>query len=140
MSDQTKHIFYSSKPRVIHMALNIALAPILLYLLGAWAWPPVIQHYIVFAITALMALHYARQRWTAPRLVLDDDGLTCGKFYAVDNIYKAEPSLRSVTLTVLADGKVKSKVISLGWASREDCHSIQQLLVDRFQGEVPENS
>ncbi len=119
------------------MALNIALAPILLYLLGAWSWPPLFRHYIVFIITALMALHYARQRWTAPHLVLDESGLTCGKFYAAENIYKAEPSTRSVTLTLLTDGKVNNKVISLGWASREDCHAIQQLLAGRFQREVP---
>jgi hypothetical protein len=137
MNDQKKHIFYSSKPRVIHMALNIAFAPILLYLLGAWAWPPVIQHYIVFAITGLLALQFARQRWTAPRLVLDESGLTCGAFYPADNIYKAEGSIRSVTLKMLKDGKVKEKIISLGWASREDYKTIVQLLSERFQREVP---
>ena len=137
MNTDSQQLFYSSKPRVIHMALNIALAPILLYLLGAWSWPPLLPHYIVFAITALMALHYARQRWATPRLVLDESGLTSGKFYPADIIYKAEPSLRSVTLTLLADGKVKNKVVSLGWASRPDCQAIQQLLAERFQREVP---
>ncbi len=137
MNGETKHVFYSSKPRVIHMALNIALAPILLYLLGVWAWPPAIPHTIVFVITGLMALHYARQRWTAPRLVLDEKGLYCGTFYPVENIYRAEGSIRSVTLTVLKDGKVKEKIVSLGWASREDYQSIVQLLSKRFQREVP---
>ncbi len=137
MTDEATHLFYSSKPRVVHVALNIALAPILLYLLGAWAWPPELPHYIVFAITGLMALHYARQRWNAPRLVLDDKGLHCGTFYPAENIYRAEASIRSVTLTVLADGKVKEKIISLGWASRDDYKAIVQLLSDRFQREVP---
>jgi len=137
MTDEATHLFYSSKPRVVHVALNIALAPILLYLLGAWAWPPELPHYIVFAITGLMALHYARQRWKAPRLVLDDKGLHCGTFYPAENIYRAEASIRSVTLTVLADGKVKEKIISLGWASRDDYKAIVQLLSDRFQREVP---
>ncbi len=137
MTDEATHLFYSSKPRVVHVALNIALAPILLYLLGAWAWPPELPHYIVFAITGLMALHYARQRWKAPRLVLDDKGLHCGTFYPAENIYRAEGSIRSVTLTVLADGKVKEKIISLGWASRDDYKAIVQLLSDRFQREVP---
>ncbi len=132
-------VFYSSKPRVVHMALNIAIAPVLLYLVGAWKWPPITPHYIVFAITLLMAAHYARQRWNAPRLLLDDSGLTCGKFYPADNIYRAEPSLRSVTLTLLADGAVKTRVVSLGWASRDDCHTIQQLLAERFQRDVPES-
>ncbi|MCP4387638.1 MAG: hypothetical protein GY802_05040 [Gammaproteobacteria bacterium] len=135
-----EQVFYSSKPRLVHMAINIAISPLLLYLIGAWAWPPALPHYIVFAITFLMALHYARQRWNLPRLVLDDNGLVCGKFYAADNIYKAEPSLRSVTLTILADGKVKNKVISLGWASREDCQTIQRVLAARFQRDVPESA
>ncbi|MDH3859770.1 MAG: hypothetical protein OEV07_17380 [Gammaproteobacteria bacterium] len=133
-----QHVFYSSKPRLVHMAINIAIAPVLLYLLGAWAWPPVLQHYIVFAITGLMAVNYARQRWNEPRLVLDANGLLCGKFYAADNIYKAEPSLRSVTLTLLTGGQVKNKVVSLGWASKEDCQTIQQLLAARFQREIPD--
>ena len=137
MTDEATHLFYSSKPRIVHVALNIALAPILLYLLGAWAWPPELPHYIVFAITGLMALQYARQRWKAPRLVLDDKGLHCGTFYPAENIYRAEASIRSVTLTVLADGKVKEKIISLGWASRDDYKAIVQLLSDRFQREVP---
>jgi hypothetical protein len=84
-----------------------------------------------------MALQFARQRWTAPRLVLDESGLTCGAFYSADNIYKAEGSIRSVTLKMLKDGKLKEKVISLGWASREDYKTIVQLLSERFQREVP---
>ena len=137
MNAAAKHMFYSSKPRVIHMALNIALAPVLLYFLGVWAWPPILPHFIVFAITGLMALYYTRQRWTMPRLVLDETGLHCGNFYPLENIYKAEGTIRSVKLTVLKDGKVKEKIISLGWASAEDCRIIKQLLSERFQREVP---
>ena len=132
-----KQVFYASKPRILHMAANITLAPLLLYLLGAWAWPPQLPHYIVFAITALMALHYARRHWSTPRLVLDDSGLYCGAFYASDNIYKATPSIRSVVLTILKDGKVKEKVVSLGWSSRDDYRTIVALLSERFQREVP---
>ncbi len=137
MNAAAKHMFYSSKPRVIHMALNIALAPGLLYFLGVWAWPPILPHFIVFAITGLMALHYTRQRWTRPRLVLDETGLHCGNFYPLENIYKAEGTIRSVKLTVLKDGKVKEIIIRLGWASAEDCRTIKQLLSERFQREVP---
>ena len=137
MSTDSKHVFYASKPRILHMAANITLAPILLYLLGAWSWPPALPHYIVFVITALMALHYARRHWSTPRLVLDETGLHCGDFYAADDIYKADASIRSVVLTVLRDGKVKEKIISLGWASRDDYRSIVQLLGDRFQRDVP---
>ncbi len=136
MNSEARQTFYSSKPRIIHMALNIGFAPILLYLLGVWPWPPVIPHYIVFAITGLLALNYTRQRWTMPRLILDESGLICGKFYPAENIYKAEGTIRSVRLTLLKDGKVKEKMVSLGWASQKDCHAIQQLLSDRFQRET----
>jgi len=137
MSENSKQVFYASKPRILHMAANIAFAPLLLYLLGAWSWPPQLPHYIVFAITALMALHYSRRHWNTPRLELDETGLKCGAFYPADNIYKAEPALRSVALTILKDGKVKEKIISLGWASREDYKAILALLTERFQREVP---
>lgn len=137
MASETKHVFYASKPRIVHMALNITLAPLLLYLLGAWSWPPQLPHYIVFAITSLMALHYARRHWSTPRLVLDDSGLQCGNFYPADNIYKVEPAIRSVVLTILKDGKVKEKILSLGWSSRDDYKVIVQLLAERFQREVP---
>jgi hypothetical protein len=138
MTDSESIKFYSSKPRLIHMSANILFAPILLYLLGVWAWPPTLPHYIVFAITLLMAVHYLRQRWHTPRLVLDEKGLFCGAFYSAENIYRADATLRSVQLTVLKDGKVKQKIISLGWASREDYKAIVQLLSERFQREVPE--
>ena len=120
------------------MAVNIAVAPLLLYLLGVWPWPPSIPHYIVFAISMLIALNYLRQRWHSPRLVLDDKGLFCGAFYPAENIYRADATLRSVQLTILKDGKVKQKIVSLGWASKNDYNSIVQLLGERFQREVPE--
>ena len=137
MNTESRQVFYASKPRILHMAFNITLAPILLYLLGVWSWPPLLPHYIVFAITALMALHYARRHWSTPRLVLDESGLQCGDFYATDDIYKAEAAIRSVVLTILRDGKVKQKVISLGWSSRDDYRVIVQLLGERFQRDVP---
>jgi len=137
MDSDSKQLFYASKPRILHMAANIALAPLLLYLLGAWSWTPQIPHYIVFAITALMALHYARRHWSTPRLALDETGLTCGDFYAAENIYKVEPAIRSIVLTILQDGKVKQKIVSLGWSSRADYKVIVQLLGERFQREVP---
>ena len=120
------------------MAANILFAPILLYLVGVWPWPPTVPHYIVFAITLLMAVHYLRRRWHTARLVLDEKGLFCGRFYPAENIYRADATLRSVQLTLFTEGKVKQKVISLGWASREDYKAIVQLLSERYQREVPE--
>lgn len=132
--------FYARKSHLIHWALNIALAPVLLYLLGAWKWPPEVPHYIVFAITTVLGIRFARRRWRTPQLVLDEEGLFCGRFYAAENIYRAEPSWRSVTLTFLNDGRAQTRVIGLGWASRDDCQRIQQLLAERFQREVPEQN
>ena len=139
MSNGEPQLFYSSKRHVIHMGINIAIAPFLLYLLQIWAWPPVLPHYIVFAITAVLAIRYMRQRIKTPRLLLDDAGLHTDQLYPAENIYRAEPSYKSVTLSYLAEGRVKTKVIGLGWASRTDCEAIQQLLADRFQRDVPEN-
>jgi len=119
------------------MAANILFAPILLYLLGVWPWPPTGPHYIVFAITLLMAVHYLRQRWHTPRLILDDNGLFCGSFYPAENIYRADATVRSVQLTILKDGKVKQKIVSLGWASKDDYRTIVQLLSERFKRETP---
>ena len=137
MDNADPQVFYSSKPRVVHVASNIALAPILLDLAGLWAWPPVLPHYIVFAITFLMAGQYARVRWHAPRLVLDDKGLFCGKFYPIDTIYRAEVAMRAIRLTVLVDGRVTQKTLGLGWASNDDFKKIVELLTTRFQREVP---
>ena len=139
-TELTQHVFYSSKPRLVHVAINIALAPVLLYLVGVWSWPPVPQHYIVFFVFVLIAVNYAHRRWRVPRLVLDERGLTCGKFYADASIYRAEPSLRSVTLTLVEDDQIKTRVVSLGWASAEDCRAIQQLLYERFQREIPQQA
>jgi len=138
MTESESIKFYSSKPRLIHMAVNIAVAPLLLYLLGVWPWPPSMQHYIVFALSMLIAINYLRQRWNSPRLVLDDKGLFCGTFYPAESIYRADATLRSVQLTMLKDGKVKQKIVSLGWASKDDYSRIVQLLSERFQREVPE--
>ena len=135
-ADDTQ-VFFSSKPRVLHVAINIALAPVLLYLFGAWSWPPQLPHYIVFAITSLMALRYARLRWSMPRLVLDDKGLHCGSFYPAETIYKVTPGIRSVALTLVEDGKQEEKIVSLGWSSREDYRRIIALLSERFQRELP---
>jgi hypothetical protein len=39
---------------------------------------------------------------------------------------------------MLKDGKVKQKIVSLGWASKDDYRAIVQLLSERFKSEVPE--
>jgi len=124
--------FYSSKPRLIHMAANIWISPGLLYLAGIWAWPPTTPHYITFFITGLIAIRYSQQRWSSPRLVLDSEGLYCGKYYPAETIHKVEPVLRALKLSLISDGELKDKVISLGWASNDDIKTIVMLAADRF--------
>ena len=132
MSEAGPQVFYSSKPRLVHVALNIALAPVLLYLVGLWSLPPTLPHYVTFAITGLIAHRYARQRWSQPRLVLDEDGLHCGGFYPADSIQRVDTVMRALKLQVLVDGAVSEKVIGLGWASNDDFKRIVQLLTARF--------
>ena len=125
-------IFYSSKPRLLHMAANILIAPALLYLVGLWAWPPTTPHYITFFITGLIAMRYVKQRWSSPRLVFDSEGFYCREYYPAESIQKVEPVLRSIRLSLLKDGESKDKVVSLGWASNDDFKTIINLAVDRF--------
>lgn len=127
-----EYVFYSSKPRVIHMAINIAIAPVLLYLVGIWPWPPTLPHYITFFITGLIGMRYARQRLHQPRLALDEKGLYCGEFYPAESIRNVQTVMRALKLTVLSDGEVKEKIINLGWASNDDFKAIVQLLAERF--------
>ncbi len=133
MNDITQHVFYSSKPRVVHVAINIAASPILLYLLGIWPWPPTLPHYLTFFITGLIGFRYARQRIGQPRLVIDDKGLHFDRFYPAESIRGAQRVLRAVKLTLLQDdGQVTEKVINLGWASNDDFPVIVKLLTERF--------
>ena len=125
-------IFYSSKPRLLHMAANILIAPALLYLVGLWAWPPTMPHYVTFFITGLIAMRYVKQRWSSPRLVFDSEGFYCREYYPAESIQKVEPVLRSIRLSLIKDGESKDKVVSLGWASNDDFKTIINLAVDRF--------
>lgn len=138
MTDSELITFYSSKPRLLHVASNILFAPVLLYLLGIWPWPPLLPHYIVFAITLFLAVRYLRQRWHAPRFVLDETGFFCGDFYPAENIQRIDVTMRSLKLSLLEDGEEKQKHVSLGWASRDDYKTIIQLLSERFPPRTPQ--
>jgi hypothetical protein len=134
MSEQAPVQFYSSKPRLVHMAANIALAPVLLYLVGIWPWPPTMPHYITFAITGLIAMRYARQRWHQPRLIINHEGIYCGNFYSWEAIRNMQTVMRAVKLTLMQeDGTVREKVLNLGWASNSDFKTIVQVLGERYQ-------
>ena len=128
--------FYSSKPRVIHMAINIALAPVLLYLLGVWPWPPTLPHYITFFITGLIGMRYAKQRLGQARLAVDKDGLYAGEFYPTESIRNVQTVMRALKLTLVQEGEVREKIINLGWASNDDFKAIVQLLNERFNAKT----
>ena len=132
MNTTDQIIFYSSKPRLLHMAANILIAPALLYLVRLWAWPPTMPHYITFFITGLIAMRYVKQRWSSPRLVFDSEGFYCREYYPAESIQKVEPVMRSLKLSLTKDGESKDKVINLGWASKEDFKTIVKLAVERF--------
>jgi hypothetical protein len=132
MNTADEYHFYSSKPRLIHMAANIFIAPALLYLVGVWTWPPVLPHYITFFISGFIALGFVKQRWGSPRLVFDSEGLYFGEYYPAESIQKVEPVMRSLKLSLIKDGEIKDKIISLGWASNDDLNTIVKMAVDRF--------
>ena len=134
MSERQPIQFFSSKPRLLHVAANIALAPALLYLVGLWPWPPTLPHYITFGITGLIAMRYARMRWHQPRLVIDERGLTCGAFYPWESIRHVQTVMRAFKLTLMHDdGTVSQKVLNLGWASNDDYKKIIALVTENFQ-------
>ena len=132
MVDEMSAVFYASKPRVIHMAINITLAPVLLYLIGLWPWPPTLPHYITFFITGLIGFRYAKLRLGQPRLVLDEKGLYCPEFFAQEDIRNVQTVMRALKLTLVEDGEVKEKIINLGWASNQDFPLIVELVTKRF--------
>ena len=141
MSEAQTIQFYSSKPRLIHVAINIALAPVLLYLVGIWPWPPTLPHYITFGITGLIGMRYARVRWHQPRLIIDDRGLTCGEFYPWESIRHLQTVMRAFKLTLMQDdGQVRQKVLNLGWASNDDFKTIVRLLTERFEQQAEKNA
>lgn len=128
--------FYSSRPRLIHMAVNIWISPALLYLIGIWAWPPALPHFIAFFITGILAIRYAKQRWGSPRMVFDSEGLYCGEYYPAESIQKVEAVMRALKLSLIKDGESKDKVISLGWASNDDLKKIVKLADERFNSKT----
>ncbi len=126
-------VFYSSKPRVIHIAINIAVAPILLYLAGIWALPPSLPHYLTFGLTSIIAIRYARARLGRARLSIDEAGLYWDEFYPAERIRDVQTVMRAVRLTLVQkDGQATEKVIGLGWASNADFNRIVSLLTERF--------
>jgi len=104
----------------MHMAINIAFAPILLYLVGIWALPPTTIHLVLFAISTALAFRYVMSRWNTPRLVISDEGIWFGTLYAAESIVSVQPLLRNLKLRIRTEEGEQDKMIGLGWARNED--------------------
>ncbi len=114
------------------MAINIAFAPALLYLVGLWQWPPGVPHLLVFAITTVLAFRYLKPRWTQPQLTLDERGLYCGRLYSTASIQRVTPIVRALKLELSDENGVSEKTLNLNWASRDDFKTIVETTSGRF--------
>ena len=80
----------------------------------------------------LIAMRYARMRWHQPRLLVNHEGIYCGTFYPWESIRKMQTVMRALKITVMQDdGRVKEKVLNLGWASNADFKLIVEILTAR---------
>lgn len=123
--------YFFSRPRLIHIASNIALSPILLYLIGLWPWPPTLPHLIVFAITGIIAVRYVKKRWTTPQMVIDENAIHCGGVYPFEDIVKVEQVMRSLRITMRTEQQEATSVVSLNWSKATDLEEILQIVNER---------
>ena len=124
--------FYPGKKQLMPVAINIAIAPIMLYILRIWPWPPTVVHLAVFVLTSIMALRYFKYQLQKVRMVIDDSGIHCGQSYPAESILAVKPYMRALKIWINVDGKEREKVLNLWWAGKEDIQSICQLASERF--------
>jgi hypothetical protein len=132
VSDSPPIVFYPGKLRLVHVASNLALLPLLLYLFKIWAWPPTIIHMGVFALSGFMAIRFYRVRMGKPRLVFDDAGLHGEVSYASGDIRGVKPTLGALRLRVDGEEGPAEHLINLWWASKADMREISRLALERF--------
>ena len=132
MSDNPPIVFYPGKLRLIHVAINLALMPLLLYLFKIWSWPPTLIHMGVFALSAMMAIRFYRLRMGKPRLVFDDAGLHGEVSYASADIRGVKPTLGALSIRVDEESGSKEHLINLWWASKADMREISRLALERY--------
>jgi hypothetical protein len=123
--------FFFSRPKLIHIASNIALSPILVYLIGLWPWPPALPHLIVFIIAGAIALRYVKKRWATPQMVINEHAIHCGGVYSFDDIVKVEQVMRSLRITARSEQGEETQVVGLGWAKRADFEEIISIVNER---------
>ena len=132
MSDSPPIVFYPGKLRLIHVASNLALLPLLLYLFKIWSWPPTVIHMGVFVLSAMMAIRFYRVRMGKPRLVFDDAGLHAEVSYASADIRGVKPTMGALKLRMDEEGAARDHVINLWWASKADVQEISRLAAERY--------
>lgn len=132
MNDQNPVVFYPGKAQLMPVVLNIAVSPLLLYLVRLWPWPPTILHLGVFVLTTVIAVRYLRSQLKKPRLVFDEPGIIGKTTYPAGNIQGIKPYMRALRVWVTIDGKEKEKVINLWWASKEDLQRIFSIASERY--------
>ena len=133
MNDQNSIAFYPGKTQLLPIAFNIAISPVLLYLVGLWPWPPTTLHLAVFVVTTITAIRFLKSRLGKSRLVFDNAGIHCGVSYPSESISCVKPYMRALTIRINEDGKEKEKIINLWWASKEDIKKIYEIATTRYR-------
>jgi len=127
----TEKSYFFSRPKLIHIASNIALSPILLYLIGLWPWPPTLPHLIVFIIAGVIALRYVKNRWATPQMVINEHAIHCGEVYPFDDIVKVEQVMSTLRITVRTEQEEETRVVRLNWSKRGDFEEILTIVNER---------
>jgi hypothetical protein len=110
------HEFFMSRRKLIHFALNLALAPAILYVFRVWPWPPAPIHLAVFGITTVMALKFYQHNRKQPKLIADSSGIR-GKFFVErDSIRNISLQGNLLKFTTESNGLSEERSMRLWWA------------------------
>ena len=134
MSEQESVVFYPGKSKLIPIAFNIAVVPMLLYFSGLWPWPPTPLHIVVFVLTAVVAVKFISRSIKKPRLIFDNDGIHCGGIsYPAESVISVQPYMRALRIKFNKGDREKEKVINLWWASKKDIRKIYETAAARYK-------
>jgi hypothetical protein len=115
-SSNPTHEFFMSKRKLIHFALNLALAPAILYVFRIWPWPPAPVHLAVFGITSVMAIKFYMHNRKQPKLIADSTGIQ-GKFFVErDSIKDISLHGNLLKFSTESNGHYEERSMRLWWA------------------------
>ncbi len=127
--------YYTSRGRLVHAAVNIALAPVLLYLFRYWNWPPELSQLPWFLVSAGIALAYVHHHRRVPKFVIGEEQIRAGRrTWRRDQLVAVQPVLRQLRIVVDEGGVRREAVIAMGWASVDDYREI----ASRLQEAIPD--